>query len=99
VSDVDRLLELVDGATARRMFGGTGVYAEGQMFAIAYGERLYLKVDDESRAEFEELGSGPFRPNARQTLRSFYEVPEEVSSDDAELAAWARRAIEAARRA
>ncbi len=98
MSDVDRLLELVDGATARRMFGGTGVYAEGRMFALAYGDRLYLKVDDESRAEFEELGSGPFRPNERQTLRSFYEVPEEVASDDAELAAWARRAIEAAHR-
>lgn len=94
----DRLLELVDGSTRRRMFGGVGVYAEGAMFAIEWGGSLYLKVDDESRAEFEELGSGPFMPNERQTLRSFYEVPEEVASDDAELAAWAHRAIEAARR-
>ena len=96
---VDRLLELVDGATARRMFGGVGVYAEDAMFAIVMGDDLYLKVDDESRAEFEELGSGPFRPSERQTLRSFYAVPEQVTSDDAELAAWARRAIDAARRA
>ncbi len=96
---VGRLLELVDSATSRRMFGGVGIYAEGRMFAIAYDEALYLKVDDESRAEFEELGSGPFRPNERQTLRSFYEVPDEVASDDAELAASARRAIEAARNA
>ena len=96
---VDRLLELVDGSTRRRMFGGVGIYAEGRMFAIAYDEALYLKVDDQSRAEFEELGSGPFRPNERQTLTSFYEVPAEVASDDAELAAWARRAVEAARRA
>lgn len=96
---VDRLLELVDGATARRMFGGTGIYAEGAMFAIAMGEELYLKVDEESRAEYEELGSGPFAPNERQTIRSFYEVPAEVASDDAELAAWAHRAIDAARRA
>jgi DNA transformation protein len=99
VSDLDRLLELVDGATAKRMFGGQGIYADGAMFAIAYGEALYLKVDDESRPEFEELGSGPFRPNERQTLRSFYELPEEVAADDAELAAWAHGAIEAARRA
>jgi DNA transformation protein len=98
VSDVDRVLELVDGATARRMFGGTGIYAEGAMFAIAYREALYLKVDDESRPEFERLGSAPFRPNERQTLRSFYEVPAEVARDDAELAACARRAIEAARK-
>jgi DNA transformation protein and related proteins len=98
VSDLDRLLELVDGATAKRMFGGQGVYAEGAMFAIAYGDALYLKVDDASRSEFEELGSGPFTPNARQTLKSFYELPAEVAGDDAELAAWAHRAISAARK-
>ncbi len=97
MTQVDRLLELVDGSTARRMFGGVGIYAEGKMFAIAVEEALYLKVDDESRAEFEDLGSGPFRPHERQTVRSFYEVPDEVAADDAELAAWARRAVEAAR--
>jgi DNA transformation protein and related proteins len=97
VSQVDRLLELVDGASVRKMFGGAGIYADGKMFAIAHDERLYLKVDDESRGEFEELGSGPFRPNERQTLRSFYEVPDEVVADDAELAAWAQRAVDAAR--
>ena len=97
--DVDRVLELVDGSTARRMFGGQAIYAEGKMFAVAYDERIYLKVDDASRAEFEELGSEPFRPNDRQTIKSFYELPEEVASDDAELAAWAQRAIEAAKAA
>ena len=97
MSDRDRLLELVDGATGRRMFGGEGIYAEGAMFAIAMDDRLYLKVDDESRGEFEELGSGPFSPNAKQTLTSFYELPAEVAADDAELAAWAHRAIAAAR--
>jgi DNA transformation protein and related proteins len=96
---VDRLLELVDGSTARKMFGGVGIYAEGKMFAIAMGDELFLKVDEESRAEFEELGAGPFRPNERQTLKSFYGVPAEVAADDAELAAWARRAVEAARSA
>ena len=99
MSDAERLIELVDGATRRRMFGGEGIYAEDVMFGLAYEGSIYLKVDDESRPEFEELGCGPFRPNERQTLRSFYEVPDEVGDDDAELAAWAHRAIEAARRA
>ncbi|MDQ3936468.1 MAG: TfoX/Sxy family protein [Actinomycetota bacterium] len=99
MTDVDRVLELIDGSTARRMFGGQGIYAEGKMFAVAYDERIYLKVDDESRAEFEELGSGPFRPNERQTLRSFYELPDAIAADDAELAAWLHRAIEATKAA
>jgi DNA transformation protein len=94
---VDRLLELVDGASARKMFGGVGIYADGAMFGIGMGDSIYLKVDDESRAEFEELGSGPFRPNGKQTVKSFYEVPAEVAANDTELAAWARRAVEAAR--
>lgn len=99
MTNVDRLLELVDGATRRRMFGGVGIYAEGAMFALAMDDELYLKIDDESRADFEALGSGPFTPSERQTIRTFYGVPEEVASDDAELAAWAHRAIEAARSA
>jgi DNA transformation protein len=97
MNHVDRLLELVDGATQRKMFGGVGVYAEGAMFAIGTNEWIYLKVDDESRSEFEALGSGPFQPNERQTLKSFYEVPDAIAADDAELAAWAHRAVEAAR--
>jgi DNA transformation protein len=94
---VDRLLELVNGSTQRRMFGGVGVFCEGRMFAIGWRESLYLKVDDEGRAEFEELGSSPFKPNQRMTSRSYFEVPAAVLDDDAELAAWAHRAVEIAR--
>lgn len=96
---VDRLLELVDGSTQRRMFGGVGVFCEGTMFAIGWRESLYLKVDDEGRAEFLELGSRPFKPNERMTSRNYYEVPDEVLADDAELAAWAHRAVEVGRKA
>ena len=95
----DRLLELVDGSTRRRMFGGVGIYAEGKMFAIDWRGSLYLKTDDESRTEFEELGSAAFKPNERMTSRTYFEVPEQVADDDAELAAWAHRAVEAAQKA
>lgn len=95
---VDRLLELVDGATQRKMFGGVGIYAEGRMFAIGWRDSLYLKTDGESRTEFEELGSRPFEPNERMTSKTYFEVPAQVAEDDAELAAWAHRAIEAAGR-
>ena len=98
MTGVDHLLEVVPGSTAKRMFGGQGIYAEGAMFAIAHDERIYLKVDDDSRPEFEQLGSGPFRPNERQTLKSFYELPDAVASDEAELAAWLHRAVEAAKK-
>jgi len=37
----------------------------------------------------------PFRPNAKQTLKSFYEVPIDVLEDTEQLASWA---VESAKR-
>ena len=34
--------------TARRMFGGIGLYADGVFFALLDEQVLYFKVDDES---------------------------------------------------
>jgi DNA transformation protein len=38
---------------------------------------------------------GPFRPNEQQTLRSYYEVPQEVLNDAESFVSWAREAIRA----
>ena len=38
---------------------------------------------------------GPFRPNERQTLKSYYEVPPEVLADPEALLSWAGEAIRA----
>jgi DNA transformation protein len=35
----------------------------------------------------------PFRPNAKQTLRSYYQVPVEIIEDDEQLCWWAGRAV------
>jgi DNA transformation protein and related proteins len=36
----------------------------------------------------------PFRPNAKQTLTSFYEVPIDVIEDAEVLTLWATKAVE-----
>jgi DNA transformation protein len=36
---------------------------------------------------------GPFRPNERQTLKSYYEVPPDVLDEPETLLSWAREAI------
>jgi DNA transformation protein len=91
----DRLLVLGD-LSVRTMFGGYGISWRGVIFAIAQDERLYLKVDDRSKPAFEDRGMSPFRPNERQTLKSYYEVPPGVLDDGEELLAWAKEAIRAA---
>ena len=35
----------------------------------------------------------PFRPNIKQTLRMYYEVPDEMIEDPDHLASWAQDAI------
>jgi DNA transformation protein len=75
------------------MFGGHGLYLGDQFFAIVYRDRLYFKTDDASRPEYEAAGSEPFRPNARQTLTSYWEVPAEVIENGESLVEWARDAV------
>src|SRR4051812_24334252 len=91
---LDRLAALGE-VTSRPMFGGHGIYRGDAIFAIAYGGLLYLKVDDRSRPAFEARGMGPFRPNERQTIKSYYEVPPQVLADPEALTSWAREAIRA----
>ena len=79
--------------TSRAMFGGQGLYLGEQFFAILYRDRLYFKTDDASRAEYEARGSEPFRPNRRQTLKTYWEVPADVLEDPDLLVDWARDAV------
>lgn len=80
--------------TARRMFGGVGVYAGDLFFAILDSDRLFLKVDDTNRHDFEAVGSGPFRPYGDDTeVMHYYEVPVAILEDADELSRWGRKAL------
>jgi DNA transformation protein len=89
---LDRLSELGD-ISSRPLFGGHGIYWRDVIFGILFRGRLYFKVDEVSKGDFLCRGMGPFRPNERQTLKSYYEVPPDVLDDQEELIAWAREAI------
>jgi len=86
---------------AKRMFGGHGVFLEGLMFALIAGDRLYLKVDDETKALFAEAGAEPFvyRGKTRPVEMSYWSLPVDPDADREAFLAWARVAIDAARRA
>ena len=45
--------------TMRRMFGKTGVFCDGLMFAMVTDNMLYFRVDDGNRAAFSEAESFP----------------------------------------
>jgi DNA transformation protein len=82
------------------MFGGVGIYAGERFFALLAEDRLYLKVDETNRADFEAAGMGPFMPFGHDGfVMQYYEVPLEVIESPAKLGAWASKAIDVAARA
>ena len=86
----------------KRMFGGAGIYSGDLFFAILADDTLFLKVDDENRAGYQDLGIRPFAfemKNGRVATMSYYPVPPDVLDDREELGPWVQKAIEAARRA
>jgi DNA transformation protein len=89
---LDRLSALGD-ITSRPLFGGPGIYWRDVIFGILFRGRLYFKVDEESKGEYLARGMGPFRPNERQTLKSYFEVPSDILDDQEALLSWAREAI------
>jgi DNA transformation protein and related proteins len=94
-------LEPLRGVSARRMFGGHGIYKDGVMFAPIAGDQLYLKVDDGNRAVFESEGLQPFTytGKGRPIQMSYYEAPGEGLDDPEILCDWAQGAYAAALRA
>ena len=82
--------------TAKAMFGGVGIYAEGSFFALIADDRLYFKVDDTTRADFLELGMPPFRPFGEDGAMGYYEIPVDVLEDAGRLAIWMRKAVQVA---
>src|SRR4030095_12503526 len=77
----------------RRMFGSYGLYHEGVFFGILARGRLYFKTNAVTRGTYVQRSMQPFRPNPRQTLKSYYEVPVDILEDHEQLGAWARQAV------
>jgi DNA transformation protein len=94
------LLQPLCRCSARRMFGGYGVYGDGLMFALVFDGRLYLKVDDLNKPEFVAAGCEPFvyEGQEKPIEVSYWTVPEAALESSEDMAPWARRALAAALR-
>lgn len=103
------LLGGVGPCVAKRMFGGWGISTDGLTVAIladlGSGEKLWLKADDDSAAQFRDAGCEQFTypmksakaPNGVE-LKSmnYFAAPEEAMDSPAFMLPWARLALQAA---
>ncbi len=98
------VVELMAGwapVSARRMFGGCGLYREGLMFALIVEDQLYVKTDAHNVTQFERAGSRPFvYENKERTVQmSYWSAPEGCLESPAEMREWCHSAYAAALRA
>jgi len=86
------------GVGTRRMFGGVGLYCDERFFGLIDDDTLYLRVNDDNRADYTVRGMGPFRPYADRPELSmtYFEIPADVLEDPPQLVSWARRSVAAA---
>ncbi len=101
---VDHVLELLkdfDSVSARRMFGGYGIFREGLMFALIADGELYVKADDANREQFtkSELPQFAYNKAGKTVMMSYYALPESALEDVNEMLFWASLGFDAALRA
>ncbi len=101
---VEYLLELLEpfgGVKVKAMFGGFGIFRRDLMFGLVADDTLYLKVDEKSRSEFQSKGLSPFvyKMKGKDCTMPYYQAPEEAMEDPEEMAQWAKKAYDAAKRA
>ena len=86
----DKVMEMlspIGGLTSKPMFGGYGIFHQGDMFALISKSNLYFKVNDSNLPGYEIAGS------RRHAPMPYYEVPGAVIGDAATLHEWARTSI------
>ena len=85
----------------RRMFGKTGVFCDGLMFAMVTDDTLYFRVDDHNREAFKEaecFAPLNYEKKGETIDLSFWRAPERLFDQPEELVTWAREAMGAAHR-
>ncbi len=97
---VVELLEPMGRVTAKRMFGGFGLYLDGLMFALIADDTLYLKADAGNRAVFAARVMPPFAyvRQGKSVALSYHAAPAEALEEPDDLLALARLAFAAALR-
>lgn len=96
------LLAGVGPCRAKSMFGGYGISADGLTIALmtdlGQGDKLWLKANDETAAQFRAAGGAQFMYPMKGQMKgmNFFTAPDEAMESPALMLPWARLALQAA---
>ena len=99
---IEQLEQCTRDIRAKRMFGAVGIYSGESFFAVIDDDRLYFKVDAQTRPKFEAEGMKPARivaSSGEVMTLGYYEVPLAALEAPDELRAWVADAVTVALRA
>jgi DNA transformation protein and related proteins len=101
ISFVIDLMQALGPVSAKRMFGGHGLFLDGTMFALIDDNTLYFKADKKTIADFEQqnLVAFSYQRQNKTCHLSYYQAPEEVFDCPIVMHDWAMKAFEVALRA
>mgnify|MGYP000324205942 CR=1 FL=1 len=94
---IQEALGHISGITARAMFGGYGLYKDGIICGLIDDDKLYFKVDESNRKDYEEKGSGPFIyvHKGKEMKMGYWLVPEDVLENRELAEMWLEKAVTA----
>lgn len=93
---VQEALEPLGRVTRRAMMGGATLYLDGTVFAILYGDALWLKADKASDADWDAAGCARFtygKADGTTTTMNYRRAPAEVYDEPEEMQRLARLAL------
>ncbi|MCB9493128.1 MAG: TfoX/Sxy family protein [Epsilonproteobacteria bacterium] len=92
------LLAPLQNVTAKKMFGGYGIYKDDTFFALIAYDTLYFKVNDTTRIDYENHESFPFTYDGKngQVSLHYWSVPASILENEEALIDWANKAIQVA---
>ena len=98
VSYITDLMQTIGPVTAKRMFGGHGIFLEGLMFGIVVDDVLYFKADRDTKNLYSKRGLEAFKycKQGKEITLSYYQAPEEVFDNIDDMKFWANMAYDTA---
>jgi TfoX/Sxy family transcriptional regulator of competence genes len=88
-----------EGVIAKKVFGQPAVFVNGNMFFGVFGEKLFVRLAADDRAEAERIpGFTTFEPMPGRAMREYMVLPSGVLGDPHRSREWVARSLNYASR-